>query len=406
VSPATITREIIRNRRDDGVSHSVWRTNNRCAHRKSCDIHHLCTGCERKCSQCKADKCNRICKDYVEEACKRILGVPHVCNGCKSSGNCTLHRYRYSSSVAQRATDERARESRQGIDVTKEAMQGAVAIIKPLLAKRQSPALIFAEHGHELPFSLRSCYRHIHNGDIDIVALELPKAVKYRPRHHTDARAETMPSAILSGRTYADFMALDEVFRAKVVQCDCLEGPAGTFDAILTLHFVALHFQIGIKLKVKEAAHVIEALDFLEDISSGRFSELFGVLLCDRGMEFRDVVGMESRTGKRRCAVYFTDAQRPNQKGACEKNHVEVRKVIPKGTPLAQIDAYVLAEVFSHVNSAAREELFWLTPMALALSALPHTLLEGLGYRLVAPDDVVLRPSLLEDAIACDRKAR
>ena len=403
VSPATVTREILRNRRDDGYSHSNWRTNNRCIRRKGCDIHHLCSGCSTRCASCKADKCNRLCKDFKEETCIRISSVPHVCNGCKSVSNCALHRYRYNATLAQKASDVRAKESREGIDVTKEDMQKAVSIIKPLLARRQSPALIFAEHGYELPFSLRSCYRHIHNNNIDIAAIELPKAVKYRPRNHPDARPERMPLAILAGRTYTDFMALDKVFQSRVVECDCIEGPANTNDAIFTLHFVALHFQIGIKLEVKDARHVVEALDWLHDILGDRFSEFFGVLLADRGIEFRDVEGMEQRDGKRRCAIYFTDAQRPDQKGACEKNHVKVRKIIPKGTPFNKIDAFVLAEVFSHVNSQAREDLFWLTPMALAFGAFPEGFLDELGYCLIAPDDVMLKPSLLECAISAAR---
>ncbi|MCL2631999.1 MAG: helix-turn-helix domain-containing protein [Coriobacteriia bacterium] len=35
VSPATVTREIIRNRRDDGYRQSNWRSNNRCLSRKA-----------------------------------------------------------------------------------------------------------------------------------------------------------------------------------------------------------------------------------------------------------------------------------------------------------------------------------------------------------------------------------
>lgn len=399
VSPATVTREIIRNRRDDGYRQSNWRSNNRCLNRKGCTIHHLCFGCDRRCAVCHTDKCNRLCKNFKEETCKRISGVPHVCNGCKSVSNCTLHRFRYSAAVASKSAHERAIESRQGIDVTESAMAAAEAIIKPLLAKGQSPALIWAEHARELPFSLRSCYRHIHNGNMKIASLELPKAVKYRPRRHTGARAQVMPMAILAGRTYDDYMALDETVRARVVECDCLEGSASGNDAILTLHFVALHFQIGIKLEVKNSKHVVAALDWLHDVLGDLFSDFFGLLLCDKGVEFRDVNGMEAKDGVRRCAVYFTDTQRPDQKGACEKNHVEVRKIIPKGTSLARINAYVLAEVFSHVNSEAREELFWLTPLALAMSALPARLLDELGYRLIAPDDVVLKPTLLNKVI-------
>jgi IS30 family transposase len=137
------------------------------------------------------------------------------------------------------------------------------------------------------------------------------------------------------------------------------------------MHFKALRFQIGIKLVRKDTVHVVAALDWLEEVLGRNFSRYLGVLKFDRGSEFKDIVGMERGTGgRRRCAVYFTDAQRPDQKGSCEKNHVEFRKVVPKGTPLREIDAAVLAEVFSHVNSERRESLFGLCPIKMAKKAL------------------------------------
>jgi IS30 family transposase len=406
VSPATVTREIMRNRRDDGYSTSMWRTNNRCVKRRDCDRHGVCGRCsDKKCTLCKYNRCNAACGEYAEDTCTRISGVPHVCNGCKKSSNCVMHRYRYSAKDAQAASDGRATESRLGIDCTEEQMQEATALIKELLDQGQGLGHIFDEHWKEIPFSLRSCYRHIHNKDLDIAEIELPRCVRYKPRNHGDSREKPLDPKIMKGRTYQDFLALDDEFRGRVVECDCVEGPAGSTDAILTLHFKALHFQIGIYLERKDTAHVVAAIDWLHLIVGDCFSEIFGILLCDRGSEFKDVEGMESKGGQRRCSVYFTDPQRPDQKGSCEKNHSELRRVIPKGTSLDDIDASVLAEVFSHVNSYRRESIFWLSPMELAQKVLPKELLDELGYRLVKADDVWLKPVLLERAIA-DRNTR
>jgi IS30 family transposase len=404
-SPATVMREVMRNRRDDGYRTSVWRSNNRCARRRDCDRRGVCGRCsDRKCTLCKYSRCNAACDEYTEDICIRISGVPHVCNGCKKNSNCVMHRYRYSAKDAQTVADSRAVESRSGIDCTKEQMQEATVLIKGLLDQGQGLGHIFDEHWKEIPFSLRSCYRHIHNKDLDIAEIELPRCVRCKPRNHGDTREKPLDPEAMKGRTYQDFMALDGELRGRVVECDCVEGPAGSTDAILTLHFKALHFQIGIYLERKDTAHVVAALDWLHSIVGEHFSDIFGVLLCDRGTEFKDVAGMEFKDGKRRCCVYFTDPQRPDQKGSCEKNHSEIRRVIPKGTSLEGLDAFVLAEVFSHVNSYRRESIFWLSPMELAQKALPEELLDELGYRLVKADDVWLKPVLLERAIA-DRKS-
>jgi IS30 family transposase len=400
--PATVSREIKRNRRDDGYKRPAadsWGNSNLCAYRRNCEVTKLCKRCEDRkakgCSLCKYGRCMSRCESYVEEICPRIEKTPHVCNGCPSGSSCRLHRFRYSAKDAQGSYQTRCRESREGIDCTPEELESSVAIIKAGLAGNQGLGHIYSAHGEELAFSKRSCYRYIKSGAIDIISLELPKAVKYKQRGKS-GRDKPIDPEIMKGHTYSDFLALDEEARAKVVECDCVEGNAGSIDAILTMHFKALHFQIGIKLERKDTVHVVAVLDWLEEILGNCFSEYFGLLLFDRGSEFKDICGMESGSrGQRRCAVYFTDAQRPDQKGSCEKNHVEVRKVIPKGTPLTEIDAAVLADTFSHINSLKREFLFGLCPMEMAKKALPKKLLDQLGYRLIKPDDVVLKPSVI-----------
>ena len=122
---------------------------------------------------------------------------------------------------------------------------------------------------------------------------------------------------------------------------------------------------------------------------------LFGLILTDRGTEFDDIAGIEKGG---RCSVYYTDPQRSDQKGGCEKNHVELRKIIPKGTSIdgLGLDAWTVAGVCSHANSSMRLSIGDASPMALARAALPAPLLEGLGLELVPPDEVETRPELID----------
>jgi hypothetical protein len=143
---------------------------------------------------------------------------------------------------------------------------------------------------------------------------------------------------------------------------------------------------------------VVKALNWLYKLlGHDDFSSLFGLLLTDRGVEFYDASGMESFNGQKRTSVYYCDARRSEQKGACEKNHVEVRKIIPKGTSLADISAYELAEVFSHINSLKRKSLFGKAPLELALAVFPEGKLDEMSYHLVKPDEVNLTPALLKN---------
>lgn len=70
----------------------------------------------------------------------------------------------------------------------------------------------------------------------------------------------------------------------------------------------------------------------LESLCGELFPKVFPIFLCDRGSEFSDPERIEhSRNAKPRAKVYFCDPLQSQQKPKCEKNHVEIRKVLPKG---------------------------------------------------------------------------
>ena len=127
----------------------------------------------------------------------------------------------------------------------------------------------------------------------------------------------------------------------------------------------------------------------------GRSRTCSPVILGDRGSEFLDFGKIETgMDGARRTSMFYCDPVKPGQKGAAEKNHVELRKILPKGT---DFDALAFADVSlacSHVNSYVRPGQ-GAAPIALASLALPRNLLESLGIEAVPPDDVIMKPSLL-----------
>jgi len=404
ISTGTVTREIDRNRRDDGFrkkSTAGWGNDSVCIHRKVCEVTGLCKRCSepkaRRCATCPKGKCSiACCERFEEEVCAQISGSPHVCNGCALGGGCRLHRFRYSAKDAQVSADARRREAREGIDVSPKDLKESESIIRAGIKNGQGIDHIFNAHKGELAFSKSSFYRHVRAGAVSILPIELRKAVKYKPRNKDTGHTRTnIPAEVLLGRTYADFLELPDHERERVVECDCVEGPADEDHALLTLHFKALHFQIAMKLEVKDTAHVLKCFEWLHAILEDGFGDYFGILIFDRGSEFSNVLDIEALS-EGNIKTFFCDPQRSNQKAAAEKNHVEIRKVIAKGASLAKIDMWVLSEVMSHVNSSLRCSLFGKSPMELAMSVLPRKLLKHLGYRLVAPDDVTLLPKLLD----------
>lgn len=393
VDATSISRELKRNRRCDGFSGSHM-AKSKCVHRTACKLRRVCDPeCKRKCSSCGRECHEGGCQDYEEEWCRRTHRAPFVCNGCPKRTTCPLERWTYSAKVAQAKADSRLVESREGLDMTGHEMAFLAAEVKAGLAKGQSVHHIFASRD-DLPCSERSFYRHVEDEAIDVRKMDLRKKVKYKKR--SKRKAGRRGRGLYAGREYSDYMGLDADVRAGTVQMDCVEGAEGDEQAILTLHFVTLRFQIYILLGRKDSAHVVAALDWVEELCGKRmFRKLFGLILADRGSEFGDIAGIE-RGG--RCSVYYTDPRRPDQKGGCEKAHVELRKIIGKGTSIdgLGLDAWLVAGICSHANSSLRLAIGDTSPMALAKAALPASLLEGLGLELVPPDEVETRPELIE----------
>ena len=394
VDATSVSRELKRNRRYDGHSGSPT-SRNRCVHRAACKKRRICDPeCRKRCATCAQQCHDGKCPDFEEEWCKRTHKAPFVCNGCPKRHKCPLERYTYSAKAAQAKADTRLVEPREGLDMTGREMEFLAREVKAGLERGQSVHHIFASRS-DLPCSERSFYRHVENEAIDVPKMALRKKVKYKARNKK--RPNRREKEFYAGREYSDYEELAEEERAETVQMDCVEGAEGDGLALLTLHFVALRFQIYILLGKKDSAHVVAALDWIELLCGGPegFRALFGLILADRGTEFDDIAGIEKGG---RCHVYYTDPQRPDQKGGCEKAHVELRKIIPRGTSIdgLGLDAWTVAGVCSHANSSLRLSIGNASPMALAQLALPAPLLEGLGLELVPPDEVETRPELID----------
>ena len=401
VDPSTIHREIRRNRRHEGKSGIQSADKNDCEHLRSCKLKTLCVIAEndracktRYCKYCRKVKCEKHCRDYHRRVCPDVTRAPFVCNGCGHYSRCTVERFRYSAEGAQASSDLRNREARRGFDLTPGEADYLVRIVRSGLARGHSIHHIFVSN--KMPCSERTFYRLVENEEIGIISLELAKKVKYKKRKR--AKVEfTHPRGFYKGHEYKDYLDLSLPERAVTTEIDTVWGCRGDKKCILSIHRIDLHFQIYLLLKAKTTKEVVTALNWLEECSEGRFAELFGLLLPDRGSEFDDIEGMEqSALGEeKRARTFFTDPNRPDQKGSAEKNHVELRKVVPKGTSLEAMDAATLATICSHVNSTIRKGCGDTSPMELAMMCFSQALFDNLGLSLIPPNEVISAPGVL-----------
>ena len=412
-SPSTVTREAKAHRtvREKRLSPKE-NASLRCANREFCQASGTacpkCSTALTNCKDCRTRRCILTCPDYVPKACPTTERWPYVCpEGCPKRGWCSLPKCSYDAGDADAAYRETLSSSRSGICVTQEELDAMNEIVVPLAKRGQSFEAIWAEHAGELPVCVRSAYKYQAVGAVGLASLDMPRKARLLPRKRPGAKGGKRERVDRAGRTYGDFRELPIEDQVRVVQGDSVEGYEWNGSDILSLHLVACAFQIYLKKAAKSSpAPVVAWLDVIErELGSPEaFEEVFGVMLVDRGPEFDDWAGMERSClveGARRCRVFYCDEMSSNQKSQAERNHEQLRRILPKRrSDFDRLSVWDVAVCCSHVNSyplARKSGAF--RPIEAAAAVVPRHLLDALGIERVPADEVVLKPCLMAHAV-------
>ena len=408
VSPSTVSREVKANRKATLPRHKDMKPGRNCTRYLECEeVGTACRECstyKTRCRACKTRSCIDLCAKFELRECPETRKWPWTCPPkCDGRPGCRYPKMRYSAAAADNAAAARLSSARSGMAVSPADALAMMERVRSLLAQGQSLEAIWEEHGDEMPVCVRTCYNYMHKGFMGASLIELPRQVRYRQR-----RKEPVPGrdrVDRAGRTYDDFRALGLEDQARVVQADSVVGFQENAQRILSLHLVRHSFQLYLLQADGSAARTVAALDAIETYlgSPGAFEATFGIILADRGAEFDDWAGMERSClaeGARRCRVFYCDPMSSNQKSQCEKNHQELRKILPKGrSDFDRLDQADVAAVCSHVNSYPRPSRNGARPYDLAVMELTAEFLDTIGVVRLQPDEVVLKPYLMAHAV-------
>jgi IS30 family transposase len=409
VSASTVTREARHNRtvREKKPVHGA-KLSIRCMGHRSCQASG--TACEKcstrltACKDCRTRSCIDTCPDYRRAMCPMTEAWPYVCPAsCKKRAHCSFPKCSYDAADAECSYRGRLRSSRAGIGVAPDELEAMDKLVAPLIKQGQSFEAIWETHAAELPVCVRTAYSYQGQGLLSTANIELPRKARCRPRKKKDVAARERVDR--AGRTFDDFKALPLTEQVRVVQADSVIGYERNERDILSLHIVAATFQIYLLKEHASAQAVVTWLDVIERAcgSRGAFEAMFGILLLDRGVEFDDWAGMEAsclEPGQRRCRVFYCDPMETNQKSQCERNHEQLRRLLPKGrSDFDRLSVWDVAVCSSHVNSYPSAGRGGKCGFDLAAGMLSQGLLDELGLERVAPDDVVLKPYLMKHAV-------
>lgn len=396
--PTTISKEIKKHRLFQEHNH-FNEPKNKCALAGSCKKKNICgiyaPVCKRACRFC--NHCNSHCPDFIPRSfhCDKLDKAPFVCNGCKRKAGCRLDKAFYRATTAQRNYKTVLVESRTGINISPNELAGIDELVTPLIRQGQSPYMILQNHP-EITLSEKTIYNYIDSGALSIKNVDLPKKVKYKPRTSNTNTKEN--SAAYEGRTYRDYLDfLKEFPDTRVTEMDTVSGCEGSTKVLLTFHFDCCSFMMAYLLENKESRHVKSVFDAIEqNIGTLSFINGFSIILTDRGGEFRHPDELECGYNNLiRTSIYYCDPMCSWQKPHCEKNHEYIRKICPKGSTFDNYTQNDINLMMSHINSASRQSLGGLSPIALARLMLPAELLDCFGLIEIPPDKVILTPDLL-----------
>lgn len=402
-SKSTVSREILSNRTTEAPKGRLAA----CMMRRDCVAscvcgEEWCASPGESCSFCKERDCRRFCEAFRAggRACDRLERPPYVCNGCRYQSGCSVRaRWYYSAATADAASKERRSRSRRGIDM--EPARAALVLdqVRDAIGRGMSPYEVSVAYAGSIGVSPSTIYRWVERGYAGMANIDLERKVGFRRRRGGGRHRATAHSR---RRRYEAFCALGEDVRAAAVEMDTVMGLRGDDACLLTLYLRSCHLQIAMLLAEKSASEVMRAISAIGELAGEMHRELFACVLTDNGAEFADERALGRAFGERGPAdtrLFYCDVRASNQKGGCEKNHTEIRQVLPKGTvSFDDLTCRDIAAVMSHVNSNPRKSLCGMSPIEMFVAAYgqdAEALLEGLGMERIALDELVLKPALV-----------
>lgn len=394
----TISREILRNRIEMVPVKKCKVKPITCERFASCKVGGICSPrCPKRCRSCNWKRCEEICPEFKAITCKIPQGYPHTCNSCVTKNRCLEQRFIYRAKAAQTATEVRLCESRSGIDLSGAELAYISDIVTPLIKRGQSVSTILKNHP-EIALSPSTLYRYLARGVLDARYIDLPRAVRIKKRKKKDA-GKRYGKHTDDGRSYDDFMALNDATRSSATEMDTVIGKVGG-KCLLTFCSRQGELFYALLLPNKTSACVVEGLDLLERnlVKACILMEVaWPILLTDNGTEFSDFEGIETSCNhpEKRCDLYFCNPYSSWEKPHVENAHTLLRRVLPKKTSFDELTQGDIDLICSHINSYRRQSLDWRSPFETLPAWGQENIPGALGMRIIPPDDINLTPGLL-----------
>ena len=196
-------------------------------------------------------------KGAAEPICEKKLKPPFVCNNCKKSSRCQQERQFYVARKAQAAYRETLVSAREGIVLGKEEFYEQDRKLTDAVLNGQH--LYHAIQATGVSMSLSSAYRYTQKGYMSFCRLDLPRAVKFKPRRQN--KETRLPSKVRQDHSFEKFQEYCEAESINSwVEMDTVIGRPGG-KVLMTFIFTCCNFMFMFRLSAKGTDEVMKPGD-------------------------------------------------------------------------------------------------------------------------------------------------
>jgi len=403
-SPSAIREEFIRHRIPSDKGYGC--SNRVCAHFDVCQLRIMTA--TRDVLRKNTPGCFESCPGFREAVCHRLAKFPYVCNGCERERSCPLRKKFYIASAAQAAYESLRSLSRTGIRPDDETVRKMNEVLSPSVRNGQSVTAIVRANAETFKgFAPSTVYGWLEDGLFSARSCDLPYAGRHKKSRK---RPETKTNAACRiGRT---FLEMHEWLKLNpgVVPCE-LDTVIGSVSGkvLFTMIFPESGLALGFLRDAKTSQTCTRIFNMLWDSAGPQlFRRLFAAILTDNGTEFSDPGMIENyrpdpdhnptKLLPRGVKVWFADPYCSSQNPHIERFHLDLRRILQKGTSFNMLDQNGVNFAFSNLNSYPRESLGGKAPYDLFVAQhgdAGKALLDKLGIRRIPAAQVTLHPFLL-----------
>lgn len=256
--------------------------------------------------------------------------------------------------------------------------------------------------------SVSSPYNYTNSRLFDFKNIDLPKKVSYKKRKKNNViediskEKQSKIDILKEKRNYKIFIQFSEKHPDyDIAEMDTVIGIIISSKVLLTFLFRKSNFMIVLLVDDKRASTINNKINELKQkIGNQKFLILFRIILTDNGVEFTMIEETETIEDKKQITLFFCDSGKSNQKAKIEKNHVEIRKILPKGISFDNLKQKDINLMMSHINSYKRKKLDGMSPYDMLVKeygkGFADELMKALGYKVIEPKDIILKPRLLK----------